>query len=66
MKYYEVDLSQNEIDAIWLISQCVNGKGKYYRCIMGMGNKLEPFVSEWTKTTQLSKQIEGVIIFNEI
>jgi len=57
MKMYEVTLSQDEIDAIWLLYHRVSGKGKYYDCIIELGKKLEPFVSENVKNTPLINQV---------
>jgi len=63
MKMYEVVLSQEEIDAIWLLSQKVNGNGKYKDCLIELGRKLKPFVSERILKTPLDRQVEGYITF---
>ena len=63
MKMYKVDFSQEEIDAIWLLSQKVTGQGKYLDCLIELGKKLKPFVSKRVLSTPLQRQIDGQIIF---
>jgi len=68
MKKYRFKLTQEEVNAIWLVAKHVKGEGKYKRCFDNFIVKLEPFVSDYLKApgVDLSKYCHGEIVFRDI
>lgn len=67
MKYYKITFSQDEIDAIWIVSHNVCGKGEYKKAFSDFKEKLEPYVSEHVRENvhnKLDYYCYGELVFN--
>jgi hypothetical protein len=67
-KTYTFKFTQEEINAIWLVSMHVGGEGKYKECFDKFREKLEPYVSDYLKKpdVDLSQYCTGRIIFRDV
>jgi hypothetical protein len=64
-KIYTFKFTQEEINAIWLVSLHVEGEGKYKEAFDRFRESLKPYVSDYLKEpgVDLSKYCTGRIVF---